>query len=142
MYYRNPKKEEKVLTLIKKSNDRFGVYNGAGIQVEGSFSPDSSGLSPKEMLEGSLAMCTVIVLQRMFERDGVEVSADEFSVEVKAIKATDSPSRFEKCEMTITLPDHFSDAYKRKLIVSAERACTIGNTLRTGITVVTNEHKK
>jgi len=131
-----------IVIQIKQSNGIFGVYNGVGLQVQGSFSPDSDGLNPKEMLESSLAMCTVIVLQRMFERDGVEVGADEFSVEVKAIKAPDSPSRFEKCEMTIILPDHFSDAYKKKLIVSAERACTIGNTLRSGITVVTNEHKK
>lgn len=128
------------MTLIKKSNGSFGVYNGVGLQVEGSFSPDSEGLNPREMLEASLAMCTVIVLQRMFERDGVEVEADEFSVEVKAIKAPDSPSRFEKCEMTITLPDHFSEEYKKKLIVSAERACTIGNTLRKGLVVVTNEN--
>ena len=128
------------MTLIKQSNGSFGVYNGAGLQVQGSFSPDSEGLNPKEMLEASLAMCTVIVLQRMFERDSVEVGADEFSVEVKAIKAADGPSRFEKCEMTIILPDHFSEEYKKKLIVSAERACTISNTLSKGLVVEIKEN--
>ena len=132
-------KEEHKLTLIKGENGKFGIYNGAGFQVEGSFSPDSEGLNPKEMLEASLAMCTIIVLQRMFERDGVEVQANEFSVEVKAIKAPDSPARFEKCEMKITLPERFSDEYKKKLILSAERACTIGNTLRKGLVVVKND---
>ena len=127
------------MALIKKSNGSYGVYNGVGLQVEGSFTPNSEGLNPKEMLEASLAMCMVIVMQKMFERDGVEVGEDEFSVEARAVKAPDSPSRFEKCELIITLPEHFSEKYKKKLIVSAERACTISNTLRKGIEVVTNE---
>lgn len=127
------------MAVIKKDKGTYGVYNEAGLQAEGSFTANSKGLNPKEMLEGSLAMCIMIVIQKMFERDGIEYPDEEFSVEVKAVKAPDSPSRFEKCNITINLPESLSDEYKNKLIVSAERACTIGNTLKTGLTI--NHHQ-
>ncbi len=127
------------MAIIKKKDGQFGVYNEAGFQVEGSFSANLEGLNPKEMLEASLALCTTIVIQRMFERDGIEYQEGDFSVEVNAIKAGDSPSRFEECIMKITLPPHLEDSYKNKLIVSAERACTIGNTLRKGLTIRTEK---
>lgn len=130
------------MTVIKKENGIYGVFNEAGFQVEGSFAANLTGLNPREMLEASLAMCLTIVIQRMFERDGIEVQDGEFSVEVNAVKAEGSPSRFEKCNVVITLPDHLSNEYKNKLIVSAERGCTIGNTLRKGITIETNHYPK
>lgn len=123
------------MTVIKKENGKVGVYNEVGYQVEGAFSSNLEGLNPKELLEASLGLCVTIVITRMLERDGVEIEEDELSVEVTAIKASDSPSRFEEFQMAITLPEHFSAEYKKKLIVSAERACTIGNTLRKGANI-------
>lgn len=128
------------MVSIKKNNDSFGIYNEVGLQVEGSFSPNMNGLNPKELLEASIGMCLTVVMQRMFERDGVEVKEDEFSVEVKGIKAEDSPSRFESFSVNIVLPEHFSAEYKNKIIRSAERACTIGNTVRKGATIETNHY--
>lgn len=125
------------MTVIKKKDGNFGVYNDVGYQVEGSLSANLNGLNPKELLEASLALCTTIVIQRMFERDGIEVNEEEFSVEVNAIKASGSPARFEECIMKITLPEHLPNEYKNKLIISAERACTIGNTLRKGLKIQT-----
>ncbi|MBP3040269.1 OsmC family protein [Bacillaceae bacterium Marseille-Q3522] len=125
------------MAVIKKQNGKYGVYNGVGLQAEGSFTANSQGLNPKELLEASLAMCITIVLQRMFERDGIEVADDAFSVEALAVKAGDSPSRFEKCILKISLPDSLPADYKNKLILSAERACTIGNTLQRGVSIVT-----
>ncbi|MFS0820626.1 OsmC family protein [Bacillus sp. 1P02SD] len=126
------------MAFIKKENGSFGIYNEEGLQVEGSFTPNSNGLNPKELLEASIGMCLTIVIQRMFERDGVEVNDGEFSVEVTGIKAANSPSRFEKFNVSITLPDRLSDEYKRKIIVSAERACTISNTVTRGAQVKIN----
>ncbi|MEK3888806.1 OsmC family protein [Bacillus sp. FSL K6-3431] len=126
------------MTIIKKINGSFDVYNAAGFQVEGSYNPDSKGLSPLELLESSLGLCISISLQKMFERDEIDVGDDEFSVKVDATKASDGPSRVEKCMVNITLPKHLSDEYKKKLIVSAERACTIGNTLKKGLIIHTN----
>lgn len=128
------------MVLIKKNNDSFGIYNEVGLQVEGSFSPNMNGLNPKELLEASIGMCLTVVIQRMFERDREEVSAEEFSVEVKGIKAEDSPSRFESFSVHIALPDRFSAEYKNKIIRSAERGCTIGNTVRKGATIETNHY--
>ncbi|MCU4668412.1 OsmC family protein, partial [Bacillus paralicheniformis] len=96
------------------------------------------GLTPIELLEASLGMCITISLQKMFERDGIEVLEDEFSVSVSAAKAPEGPSRVEKCSVSVKLPEHLPTDYKKKLITSAERACTIGNTLKRGVTIDTN----
>lgn len=126
------------MAFIKKVNGSYGIYNEEGLQVEGSFTSNSNGLNPKELLEASIGMCMTIVIQKMFERDGVEVHDGEFSVEVTSVKAPDSPSRFEKFNVSITLPDRLSDDYKRKIMVSAERACTISNTVKKGAQVIMN----
>jgi uncharacterized OsmC-like protein len=123
------------MALIKKGNGSFGIYNEEGLQVQGSLTPNSNGLNPKELLEASIGMCMTIVIQRMFERDGVEFHDDEFSIEVTGVKASDSPSRFEHFNVSVTLPEKLSDEYKNKIIVSAERACTISNTVTRGALV-------
>jgi uncharacterized OsmC-like protein len=128
------------MAFIKKENGSFGIYNEEGFQVEGSFTANSKGLNPKELLEASIGMCLTIVIQRMFERDGVEVRDDEFLIEVTGLKAADSPSRFEHFNVSITLPEQLSDDYKHKIIVSAERACTISNTVTRGATVNVKEN--
>ncbi|MCH1624176.1 OsmC family protein [Ferdinandcohnia quinoae] len=126
------------MALIKKENGSFGIYNEVGLQVQGSFTPNSNGLNPKELLEASIGMCLTIVIQKMFERDGVEVHDDEFSVEVTGVKAADSPSRFEHFNVSVSLPEHLPEKYKHKIIVSAERACTISNTVTRGASVKIN----
>ena len=126
------------MSIIRKTNGEFGIFHEAGMQAKGSFTPNSDGLSPIELLEASLGMCITISLQRMFERDGIEVQEDEFSVSVSAAKAPDGPSRVEKCTVSVKLPEHLPTDYKKKLITSAERACTIGNTLKQGVTIDTN----
>lgn len=123
------------MTVIKRENKEFGIFNQMGKQVEGAFTPNSKGLSPIELLEASLGLCIVISLQRMFERDDITVLDHEFSVEVSAKKALEGPSRVERCMVTVKFPEHFTAEYKKKLIISAERACTIGNTLKQGLTI-------
>lgn len=127
--------------LIKKENGKYGIYNKEGFQVEGSFTADSNGLNPKELLEAAIGMCLTIVIQRMFERDGIEIQDNEFSIEVNGVKATDSPSRFEHFDVSINLPDRLPFEYKQKIIVSAERACTISNTVTRGASVNINERR-
>lgn len=134
--------EGKGMTFIKKSNGSFGIYNEAGIQVEGSFAANINGLNPKELLEASIGMCMTIGIQKMFERDGIEVQDDEFSVEVTSIKAPEGPSRFDKFNVTISLPERLPADYKNKLIISAERACTIGNTVKKGAIIDINQFDK
>jgi uncharacterized OsmC-like protein len=128
------------MTIIKKNDGNFGIYNEAGIQAEGSFTPNTKGLNPRELLEASIGMCMTVGIQRMLERDGIIVQDDEYSVEVTCVKAPDSPSRFEKIQVNIALPDSLPANYKNKLIVSAERACTIGNTVRKSAIIETNQY--
>ena len=127
------------MTIIKKMNGVNQIHNEAGLQLEGSLAPNSNGLSPKELLEASLGLCIAISLQKIFERDQIEVDDKDISIEVTAVKAPNSPSRFEKFDVSIALPNQFSEAYKQKLMLSVERACTIGNTLKNGVTIHTIE---
>lgn len=126
------------MARIRKTDGTFGIYNEAGLQVEGSFSPNLNGLNPRELIEASIAMCLTIVIEKIFERDAIEYADDEFSVEVTSEKAPDSPSRFEKFTANITLPSHLTDAYKKKVLVSAERGCTISNTVKKSAIVEIN----
>ncbi|TWN08416.1 hypothetical protein CHCC14568_1320 [Bacillus licheniformis] len=66
------------MSTIQKTNGEFGIFHEAGMQAKGSFTPNSDGLTPIELLEASLGMCITISLQKMFERDGIEVLEDEF----------------------------------------------------------------
>ena len=128
-----------MMTIIKKVNGEHGIHNGAGLQVEGSLAPNLIGLSPKELLEASLGLCVAISLQKMFERDNIEVEDKDISIEVIASKGENGPAHFEKFDVTITFPDHFSADYKQKLIRSVDKACTIGNTLKKGVAIHTVE---
>lgn len=130
------------MTMIKQKDGKNSIYNGAGKQLEGSSAPDLNGLTPKELLEASLGLCVAISMQKMFERDDIEVADDEISIEVSASKGEVSTTRFEKMDVSIALPDHFSAKYKKKLLVSVERACTIGNTLKNSVTIHTVEQEK
>src|SRR5699024_4536974 len=132
-----------MLTIIKQINGKNSIYNGAGIQLEGSSAPDlNGGLSPKELLEASLGLCIAISMQKMFDRDDVTVEDHDISIEVSANKGEANTNRFEKLDVSIQFPDHFSAKYKKKLLVSVERACTIGNTLRNSVTIETVEQAK
>ncbi|MEK3936620.1 OsmC family protein [Sporosarcina sp. FSL W7-1349] len=127
------------MSIIRRINGEYGIHNDNGMQVKGMEAANGNGLSPIELLESSLGLCIAITMQRMFERDGVAVAEHEFSVAVSATKAVEGPSRIEQCVVKVRLPDHFTPEYKKKLMVSAERACTIGNTLKQGITIRTEE---
>lgn len=50
-----------------------------------------------------------------------------------------APSHFEKMDVSIKFPEHFSAEYKKKLIISVDRACTIGNSLKKSMTIHTVE---
>lgn len=129
------------MTVIKQVNGKNSIYNGAGLQLEGSSAPNLNGLSPRELLEASLGLCVAISLQKMFDRDKIEVADNEITIQVKASKAEERASSFEKMDVSIAFPDHFTEKYKKKLLVSVNRACTIGNTLKNGVTIDTVEQE-
>ena len=123
------------MATLKNKQGNLSVWNKQGKQVDGSYSQDLEGLNPKELIESSIGMCLLIVIQRMLDRDNIQVKED-IMVEVHAKKAEESPSRFDCFEVNIILPDQLSEPYKHKLIKSAEKACTISNTVKEGAEVI------
>ncbi|OBR68952.1 osmotically inducible protein OsmC [Paenibacillus oryzae] len=123
------------MTIVKVVDGQDGIYNEAGYQLKGSHSPNSEGLSPRELLEASLGLCVSISLQKIMNYDGVEYDANTIHIEVTAAKPEDKSNRFSDFHVRVTLPPSLDEAYKEKLKSVTERACTIGNTLKAGATV-------
>ena len=105
------------------------ISNGSGVQLNGSKAPDLQGLSPRELLEGAVALCLSITLEKVLERDEVHVNLDEIEIEVAASKAEGVTNRFTNFEAQLTFPKEIDAIYQQKLLKLIERGCTISNTL-------------
>lgn len=120
------------MTTLKIVNGQDHIYNGAGMQLVGTHSPDlDGGLNPRELLEASLALCISISLQKMMSFDGVKYDKDSIHIEVTSTKDEDRrKNRFAHFHVTVALPPTLEPDYKEKLKTVVERACTISNTLK------------
>ncbi|QMV42699.1 OsmC family protein [Cohnella cholangitidis] len=127
------------MTTIKLIEGNNEIYNEAGLQIIGSTAPNQSGLSPRELLEASLGLCVSISLQKIMDYDKVEFDKSSISVDVSAVKAADGTNKFEKFTVRVKLPPTLDPTYKKKLMSVVERACTIGNTLKSEAIVDTVE---
>ena len=105
------------------------ISNGSGVQLNGSKAPDLQGLSPRALLEGAVALCLSITLEKVLERDEVHVNLDEIEIEVAASKAEGVTNRFTNFEAQLTFPKEIDAIYQQKLMKLIERGCTISNTL-------------
>lgn len=123
------------MTIVKIAEGHDEIYNDAGMQVIGSYGPNLEGLSPRELMEAALGLCITISLRKIMDYDGVAFNKDEVSVEVAASKPEDKTNRFSDFRVHVTLPSSLDEAYKTKLMSVVERACTVGNTIRTGAVV-------
>lgn len=127
------------MTTIKLVQGQNKIHNEAGLQIVGSTAPNQSGLSPRELLEAALGLCVSISLQKVLERDEIEYDKSSISVEVSAVKAADGANRFSNFHVRVKLPSTLDPAYKKKLIIVIERACTISNTLKNEAIIETVE---
>jgi uncharacterized OsmC-like protein len=127
------------MTTIKLVEGNNEIYNEAGLQIIGSTAPNQSGLSPRELLEASLGLCVSISLQKILDYDKVECDKSSINVDVSAVKAADGTNKFEKFTVRVKLPPTLDPTYKKKLMSVVERACTIGNTLKSEAIVDTVE---
>lgn len=119
-------------TVINWSNQNMQIKNDNGVKITGLDKPSADGYTPIELLTGSLGLCIFITITRMFERDEVVENVSDFSVTVEAEKSKKGPSRIEYFSVAIQMPEQLDVNYRMKLIKSAERACTIGNTIKQG----------
>jgi uncharacterized OsmC-like protein len=128
------------MTNVKTIDGQMQIINEAGIQVKGSRTPNSEGLSPRELLEASVALCVTITIQKVLERDQIEYDPTQLEVDVVATKEADpQANQFSHLHVKVRLPDSLDEAYRRKLITIAERGCTIGNTLKSGAVILTEQ---
>lgn len=128
------------MTTLKIVEGQDQIFNGAGFQIAGNHGPNlEGGLSPKELLEASLALCVSISLQKIMAYDGVDYDKSSIHIEVSSVKAEDKTNRFSHFNVLVTLPSSLEPAYKEKLKSVVERACTIGNTLKNGAVVELTE---
>ncbi|ARK32639.1 OsmC family protein [Halalkalibacter krulwichiae] len=116
------------MVQLKWKNGENEIANGAGVQIIGSKAPDQNGLSPKEMIEGALALCISISLEKVLERDGIELDLNDFTIDATAKKEDGVTNRFTHFDVRVTLPQGLEEAYQKKLFTIVERACTISNT--------------
>ncbi|PTF65852.1 hypothetical protein BUY34_09090 [Staphylococcus cohnii] len=119
-------------TKVTWNQEAMQIQNDEGIQVTGSAKPEESGYTPIELMSSSLGLCLFITISRIFERDQLELDLTQLSVTVDAVKAENGPSRIEQFVVDIELPAGLDSSYRKKIILSAEKACTIGNTLQKG----------
>ena len=118
------------------SNGTNELANEAGVQVKGNHDPGvANGLSPRELIEAAIALCTSITLESVLKRDGIEYNADEVHVQVVASKEEGVKNRFTHFQVDLTLPSGLDEAYTKKLLKVVERGCTISNTVTNGATV-------
>ena len=121
------------LNLNQGTNE---LANEAGVQIKGNRDVGlANGLSPRELIEAAIALCTSITLESVLKRDGIEFNADEVKVQVVASKAEGVKNRFTHFQVDLTLPDSLDEAYKNKLLKIVERGCTISNTVVNGAEV-------
>lgn len=122
-------------TTVRSTNQKMIITNDNGTQINGGTTSDKHGYTPIQLLTSSLGLCMFITISKLFERDQLELEEEEFSVTVDAKKATTGPSRVEQFMIEIEWPKGLDKAYQNKLSKLAERACTIGNTLKNSTTI-------
>lgn len=123
------------MVKLNYADGKNEISNENGVQINGSKAPNLQGLSPKELLEGSVALCISITLEKILERDEVAVNFNEVAIEVTASKAEGVTNRFTNFDAKIAFPKELDKAYQQKLLKLVERGCTISNTLVSEVTI-------
>jgi uncharacterized OsmC-like protein len=126
----NPKRV-KVPSRIRVRVDAAGItaINDRGDEIRYAMPPSSPGFNPLELLSASLGICTAINLRKELSALAGGTNALSFDLAVECVKALDPPSRVERLDLIVRLPEHVKGAAAAEVIQRAEAACTIANTL-------------
>lgn len=121
----------KVPSRIRIRIDAAGITatNDRGDEIRYAVSPSAPGFNPLELLSASLGICTAINLRKELGAAAGAGSARPFEVAVECIKAQELPSRVERMDVSVHLPEGITGAAAEDLVHRAEAACTIANTL-------------
>jgi uncharacterized OsmC-like protein len=119
----------------------IAAVNERGSEIRYPVSSSAPGFNPLELLAASLGICTAINLRKELGATAGGNNALPFEVVVDCVKAHDLPSRVERLELVVRLPEGMSEAAEAAGIVErAEAACTIANTLLASAEITTRDH--
>jgi uncharacterized OsmC-like protein len=114
---------------VRVDADGITAVNDRGVEIHYAVSPSAPGFNPLELLSASLGICTAINLRKELGALAGDGTASPFEVVVDCIKAHDLPSRVERLELTVRLPQGIAGLAAAGVVQRAEAACTIANTL-------------
>ncbi|BAM48294.1 OsmC family protein [Amphibacillus xylanus] len=121
---------------LNKSTDRAHeiTNDGGTVYLAKSGKSDLDAFTPGDFLNSSIAICMGLTLDALIERDGLDIPG--YTIEVDGTKAQDvRPSRMEKFDVKITFDADIDEKLKSRLIKSAKRGCTMGNTIEHGVPI-------
>ncbi|SEO16346.1 Uncharacterized OsmC-related protein [Amphibacillus marinus] len=124
-----------MIVLKKDKHSDYQAINDNGtVSIGRSSQSNQDGFSPVDYLCSSVALCMGLNIDSITERDNLDISS--YTIEVSATKAVDArPSRMEKLDVKVELIGNIDDKTRSKVIKSAKRGCTIGNTLEHGVPI-------
>ncbi len=114
---------------ITASNDR-------GDEIRYAVSSSASGFNPLELLSASLGVCTAITVRRELGALAGAAPAAPFEISVECVKAPDLPSRVERLDVVVHLPEDVAEQAAAGVVERAKAACTIANTLLAATEIV------
>jgi uncharacterized OsmC-like protein len=132
----------KTPSCIRVRTDAAGItaVNDRGDEIRYAVSPSLPGFNPLELLSASLGICTAINLRKELAAAAGGGSASPFEVAVECVKAEDLPSRVERMDVFVHLPEGITRAVADEVVHRAEAACTIANTLLVSTGIATQSH--
>jgi len=120
-----------MITLKKTKNNPHQITNEKGVVTTGTASTsEMEGYTPVDYLTSAVSICMGLTLDALIKRD--ELQIDGYTINVSAKKAEGRPSRMESINVEIDFDADLEDKVKEKLVKSAKRGCTIGNTIEHG----------
>lgn len=123
-----------MITLKKTKDQPHQIVNQKGITtIAAASDSDLDGYSPVDYITSAISICMGLTLDALIKRDDLAITS--YQIKVDAIKAEGRPSRLEKLNVSIDFDQDIEDKVKEKLIKSAKRGCTIGNTIEHGAEV-------
>ena len=113
---------------MQTDNEGFFVYTsdtGYRARTGSSASPDSA--RPSDLIMAALASCICISLEMAAKK--MNVDTGDISIDIRASKALDLPSRFGSFTAVVHLEKLEDSERAARLLKEAKEMCTVSNTL-------------
>ncbi len=124
---------DRMATKIQKINDVITINSGDKTY-------DLPGADPKILVEATLASCAVKTMREVLERDGIDYNEADLAAEVEGTLSESGVKRFTHFHLKLTYPPFPSEYDEDKFLITVERGCIIGNTLKNEATVEFTKH--